>query len=263
MQFIDFINPIVRITVLIVLLVAIEQIVPFRKAVKVDSDWRRWRINLSLTLCTIVIFTACFFALASAVHYVVQAQWGLFQRMALPPIIVLLFGIVILDAVTYLAHRLLHAVPWLWALHKVHHEDRMVDAGTSFRQHPIEAVFRVAMLGIAALLFGIPLAVLAIYRLASSINALIEHANIYTPLWFDKWVSLLWVSPRMHKVHHSDLRQETDSNFGNLLSLFDRLFHTFTPVERAVSVTYGLDDPPANTRAHRDWALRDSGSPRL
>jgi len=263
MLFIDFINPIVRITVLIILLVAVEQLVPVRKAVKVDSDWLRWRTNLSLTLCTIVIFTACFSALALAVQYVVQAQWGLFQRLALPPLIILLLGIVILDAVTYFAHRLLHAVPLLWTLHKVHHADRMVDVGTSFRQHPIEAVFRVAMLGIAALLFGIPLTVIAIYRLVSSINALIEHANIYTPLWFDKWVSLLWVSPRMHKVHHSDVRQETDSNFGNLLSLFDRFFHTFTRVERAVAVTYGLDDPQANTSAHRDWALRDSGPPPL
>ena len=245
MQFIDFVAPVVRIAVFIAVIAAIEWGIPFRQT---SYNLHRWGINLGLTLCTVIIFTIAFLPIGIASRFVTTNSWGLFQLVDLPPVVMLVLGVIVLDGATYFAHVLLHKTPILWELHKVHHADDMVDVSTTLRQHPLEAVVRVLFLGIVAIGFGIPLLVVAVYRLVSSLNALIEHANIWTPEPLDKWVSLLWVTPRMHKIHHSRDVRQTDSNYGNLLALFDRLLGTFTPIVEADSVSYGLDNNRDNPR---------------
>jgi sterol desaturase/sphingolipid hydroxylase (fatty acid hydroxylase superfamily) len=142
----------------------------------------------------------------------------------------------------YAAHVLLHKIPMLWRVHRVHHSDPFVDVTTSLRQHPIEGLWRFIFMTIPAWILGLPAAGIVVYRLVSRVNGILEHANIR--LWrpFDRAGSLVWCTPNMHKVHHSNEPAETDSNYGNILSIYDRAFGTFTNTDRARHVVYGLKE---------------------
>jgi sterol desaturase/sphingolipid hydroxylase (fatty acid hydroxylase superfamily) len=126
-------------------------------------------------------------------------------------------------------------------VHLVHHIDTAVDATTALRQHPVEGVLRFVAAAAAALALGAGPGAIALYRLLSAVNAVIEHANVRVPRWLDRALVWFWVTPDMHKVHHSRERSETDSNYSNLFSLFDRVFGTYTPSSRGPEVDYGID----------------------
>ena len=151
-----------------------------------------------------------------------------------------LVALLALDGATYLAHRLLHQVPLLWRVHLVHHIDAAVDATTAFRQHPIEGIVRFTFIAATAWALGAPPVAIAVYRLLGALNAVLEHANIRVPPALDRALVWLWVTPDMHKVHHSRDRVETDSNYANLFSFFDRVFRTYTPSSRGPFVSYGI-----------------------
>jgi sterol desaturase/sphingolipid hydroxylase (fatty acid hydroxylase superfamily) len=151
-------------------------------------------------------------------------------------------GIVILDfSAGYLAHRALHIVPILWRFHQVHHSDDFVDVTTTYRTHPVETLWRFLFVIVPVWMIGIPALAVVTQRLVSAINGILEHGNIrlWNPL--DRVLSLVWVTPDVHKIHHSRERSETNSNYGNVLTIYDRVFGTFTPSHRAGSVVYGLD----------------------
>lgn len=122
----------------------------------------------------------------------------------------------------------------------MHHIDASVDATTAFRQHPIEGLVRFSFIAVTAWSLGAPPVAVAVYRLLGSLNAVVEHANVRVPSWFDRLLVWIWVTPHMHKIHHSRERTETDSNYANLFSFFDRLFRTYTPSSRGTSVKYGI-----------------------
>src|SRR5262249_30293046 len=142
-----------------------------------------------------------------------------------------------------------------------------VDVTTTYRTHPMEVLWRFLCMVTPIWILGVPAEAVVTYRLISAINAILEHANIrvWRPL---EVVSLIWVTPSMHKVHHSREQAETDSNYGNILAIYARLLHTFTPTDRAVSVTYGLEDTdPVRARSlaallsmpFETWSPSDSG----
>ena len=171
---------------------------------------------------------------------------GLIQWLNLPLPGAIIVTVTVMDLGTYLAHVLMHRFPVMWRVHLVHHTDPAVDVTTAFRQHPLESLWRFAFLAVTSCGLGAPLAGIALYRTLSALNAVMEHANIKVPQRLDTAISLLWVSPNMHKPHHSREKVETDSNYGNLFSVFDRRFRTFTPSALAHTVNYGIngyDDP--------------------
>jgi sterol desaturase/sphingolipid hydroxylase (fatty acid hydroxylase superfamily) len=161
------------------------------------------------------------------------APWSLSSKI--------LVGVVALDATTYVCHRLMHVLPPLWKVHSVHHSDSLVDVTTALRFHPIETAWRFAFIVIPAWLLGLPMEALAIYRVLSAFMAIVEHTNV--KLWqpLDTALSLLVGTPNMHKLHHSRHESETNTNYGNILSLFDRALSTFTPSARAEFVDSGLE----------------------
>jgi sterol desaturase/sphingolipid hydroxylase (fatty acid hydroxylase superfamily) len=168
---------------------------------------------------------------------------GLMAGTGMPEALQFLLGIVALDfAYGYLAHRAMHVSPALWKYHRVHHSDAFVDVTTSYRTHPAEITWRHAFLFCTVWLLGVPVAAVVAFRVLSAVNGILEHANIRVGPALDSTLSRVWVTPNMHKIHHSRARAETDSNYGNILSLHDRVFGTFVPTERAFSVAYGLDD---------------------
>jgi sterol desaturase/sphingolipid hydroxylase (fatty acid hydroxylase superfamily) len=136
----------------------------------------------------------------------------------------------------------MHRVPLLWRYHRVHHSDPMVDVTTTIRQHPGESVIRYVSLVAASLALGASPAAFAVYRGWSVLNGLLEHANIRVPPRFDRFMSLVTTWPNMHKIHHSRRPHETDTNYGNIFSIWDRVFLTFTPSHRGTSISYGLDE---------------------
>jgi sterol desaturase/sphingolipid hydroxylase (fatty acid hydroxylase superfamily) len=146
----------------------------------------------------------------------------------------------------------MHKLPALWRYHSVHHSDPAVDVTTTVRQHPGESLIRYAFLGAFAIALGPGPAAFGIYRAWSALNGLFEHANVRMPLWLDWLLSLVTTWPHMHKIHHSRRPEQTDTNYGNIFSLWDRLFATFTPSRQGTDVHYGLDgldDPAIQTTA--------------
>jgi sterol desaturase/sphingolipid hydroxylase (fatty acid hydroxylase superfamily) len=221
------------------LAVVIESIVPLRN----QSHRLHGRLptNLALLVIMLSLGIALNFALVISAAYVVQSGWGLLQIAGAGKLVSFIVTILALDGATYLVHRLLHKTPVLWRVHLVHHTDAAVDATTAFRQHPIETLVRFGFIAATAWLLGAPPAAIAIYRLLSSLNAVLEHANVRVPRWLDRLLVLLWVTPHMHKVHHSRERHETDSNYANLFSFFDRIFRSYTPSCRGTAINYGID----------------------
>ena len=207
-----------------------------------DRSKGRGMANLSLTVVTFVLnwglnSTAAVVALALSF----QAR-GLLAPLPLSLPARIAISVVTLDLFTYLAHLTMHKIPPLWRVHSVHHSDPFLDVSTTFRQHPLEGIWRFLWIIVPVWILGLPASGVVAYRVLSAGNGVLEHANI--GLWqpFDRALSLFWTTPNMHKIHHSRLAKQTDSNYGNILSLFDRGFHTFTPTEQALSVTYGLEN---------------------
>ena len=208
------------------------------------SNDRRGRTpaNLGLTALTFLLnwvldSTAAILALALSVE-----GKGLLRSFSISPAAWIAISVVVLDLTAYTAHLSMHKAPLLWRVHRVHHSDAFVDVTTAFRQHPFEGVWRFLWTILPIWLLGLPAGGVLIYRILSAGNALLEHANIRLSQTLDRFLALAWVSPNMHKVHHSQAQQQTDSNYGNILSTFDRLFRTFRPTDEALLVTYGLDD---------------------
>jgi len=212
---------------------SLESIIPLYRVG--EGRIRRALPNVGLTVLLLVTNLALSFAAAwaSAVS----------QRQAHMPIwLHALIGIAALDAFSYIAHVLLHKMPLAWRFHRVHHSEGEVDVTTAFRQHPGETVWRVLWQLPAIVLFGLPLWIVVIYLTVSATNAQLEHANIRLSDRLDRWLRLLFVTPNMHKVHHSRLQPETDSNYSNIFSVWDRLFGTYTRRIDFGALRYGLDD---------------------
>jgi len=216
----------------------VEVIVPLRQQSRSSNG--RLTTNLWLLATTLGLAMLFNFTLAIGAAYIAQSGSGLLQLLGLGAIASFVITLLVLDGATYLVHRLLHHVPLLWRVHLVHHIDASVDATTAFRQHPIEGVVRFAFIAVPAWILGAPPAAIAVYRLLGALNSVLEHANIRVPRVLDRVFVLLWVTPDMHKVHHSRERAETDSNYANLFSFFDRVFRTFTPSSRGPFVRYGI-----------------------
>jgi sterol desaturase/sphingolipid hydroxylase (fatty acid hydroxylase superfamily) len=211
----------------------------------------RQKANLAMTVQTLLFAFVLTSAVGAAAVYLPLASPALMGAAGLPPVAQLLLGIVALDwAYGYAAHRAMHASPALWKYHRVHHSDAFVDVTTSYRTHPVEIAWRHLWLFVTVWALGIPALAVVAFRVLSAVNGILEHGNIRVGVALDAAVSRVWVTPNMHKVHHSRDQAETDSNYGNLFALHDRVFGTFLPSARALHVQYGLEDvDPAEVRS--------------
>jgi sterol desaturase/sphingolipid hydroxylase (fatty acid hydroxylase superfamily) len=202
---------------------------------------RRALPNIGLTALLLLTNLALSFAAATVAELAASRRAGLLFLVELPVWANVLVGIAALDLFAYAAHVLLHRVPLAWRFHRVHHSEEEVDVTTAFRQHPGESVWRVLWQLPAILLLGLPLWIVVVYLTISAANAQLEHANVRVHEPFDRLLRWLVVTPNMHKVHHSRSRSETDSNYANIFSLWDRLFGTYTTPVDLATLRYGLD----------------------
>jgi sterol desaturase/sphingolipid hydroxylase (fatty acid hydroxylase superfamily) len=175
-------------------------------------------------------------------NWVAHHQYGLFNILDLERWVTITLSILLLDLyLGYFVHFLFHRYSLLWRFHSIHHSDDMVDVTTTFRQHPIESIIRICFHLSSIFLLGIPVWLLLAYLTLSTIIAQIEHANIRMPRRLDKWLQYIIVTPYMHKVHHSRYQLETDSNYSNIFSFWDRMFGTYKRRNNYSTIQYGLD----------------------
>jgi sterol desaturase/sphingolipid hydroxylase (fatty acid hydroxylase superfamily) len=245
----DFIGSVAVVVLAMAAVAVLEAMVPlFSRPTALPG---RKATNLAMTLQTLLFAFLLTSAVAVAAVYLPLASPGLMAAVGLPGVARFAIGLVAIDlAFGYVAHRTMHAWPALWKYHRVHHSDPFVDVTTSYRTHPVENAWRHLWLFAAVWALGIPAAAVVAFRGLSAVNGILEHANIRVGTALDAAVSRVWVTPNMHKVHHSCDQAETNSNYGNLFTLHDRVCGTFLPTERALSVKYGLEDvDPAEMRS--------------
>ena len=232
------------------LVAAIEAVVPLYAR----GRWHRAHRGPNLALTAITFATNALFntALVLLLTRLEAVGFGILPRLAAPPLLAAALAVVALDFSFYVAHVAMHHIEAFWRFHQVHHSDPAVDVTTTIRQHPGEGVIRYAFMAVCAIGVGATPAAFAVYRLASALAGLLEHANVRVPAWLDRALALVTSFPNLHKVHHSRDARETDTNYGNLFSLFDRLFGTFTPSARGAHIVFGLagfDDAETQTTA--------------
>jgi len=139
----------------------------------------------------------------------------------------LAIGFLLIDLVSYLNHRVSHTLSWLWRMHKVHHVDPLVTGSTGLLHHPFEIVYAFVVLLVVAVLFGVPIGAMLIYASVSAVYAIFAHANLALPDGINRWAGLVLVTPDIHRIHHSIDATLYNSNYGNVLSIWDRLLGTF------------------------------------
>lgn len=215
-----------------------------RRARRVPERPGRWRANLGLVAIDAALVRLVFPLAAVGAAVLAEARgWGLLNVTEAPPWLAVGVALVVLDLAIYAQHVAFHKVPLLWRLHRMHHSDIDLDATTGLRFHPIEIalsmVFKIALV----IALGAPAVAVIVFEVGLNALAMFNHANVYLPERVDRALRRLVVTPDMHRVHHSIHRDETDSNYGFNLSLWDRLFGTYRaqPRDGHKGMTLGLD----------------------
>lgn len=190
----------------------------------------RWLNNLGLigvnSICTALLMPIVAYQAALLVE---QHGIGLFNMISLPYPLVVFASVVLLDLAIYTQHVVFHYFPILWKLHRVHHADQDIDVTTAARFHPIEIILSLWIKIACITLLGAPAIAVLIFEVLLNVSAMFNHSNGRMPLALDKQLRKLFVTPDMHRVHHSIKIKETNSNFGFFLSIWDRVFSTYIP----------------------------------
>lgn len=192
------------------------------------SKLLRWGNNLALVFINSILLRLLFPAAAVGMAlFTTGNHWGLFNTLTLNPLLEVILAVILLDLVIYLQHVLVHAVPLLWRLHRVHHADLDYDVTTGIRFHPIEIIFSMLIKFAAIAAIGPAVVAVILFEVLLNGMAMFNHGNVRLPEWLDRILRWVIVTPDMHRVHHSIEDDETNSNFGFNLSGWDRLFGTY------------------------------------
>lgn len=206
------------------------------------GKWKHAGFNLFFTATTILI------NFVFAKWIVFTSDWCQMHQFGLLPLVsrfstllTPVLGLLLLDLISaYFIHWIEHKIKWMWGFHMVHHSDIYVDTTTANRHHPGESVFRALFTLLAVWILGAPIWMVMMYQSISVVLSQFNHANISLPTKLDKLISYVIVSPNMHKIHHHFKQPETDSNYGNIFSIWDRMFGTYRDFELS-KLKYGLD----------------------
>lgn len=218
----------------------IESAVPF-----VRFQYNKWQhagINIFFTVTTIIVNFCLAFLLLKTADWTKQNDFGLLNWLpVMNPWLHAIVGLLLLDLIgAYLAHLVEHKVKFLWRFHLIHHTDTWIDTTSANRHHPGESVLRFIFTTMGVLIVGSPMWMVFLYQTLSVVATQFNHANIVLPKKLDIFLSYFIVSPDMHKVHHHYVLPYTDSNYGNIFSVWDRLFGTFKTLDRD-KIIYGVD----------------------
>ena len=200
----------------------------FERKKRVDSKAKRWLNNLGMAAVDSVILQSGVFLLPVSFAYAARSRgMGIFNQFYGMAWEKWVAAVILLDLIIYLQHILFHFVPILWRLHQVHHSDLDIDVTTAIRFHPIEIIISLLIKLTAVAAFGFPPGAVLTFEILLNATAMFNHANIYIPAGIDRIIRLFLVTPDMHRVHHSIIIKESNTNFGFSLSLWDRLCGTY------------------------------------
>jgi sterol desaturase/sphingolipid hydroxylase (fatty acid hydroxylase superfamily) len=253
------VEPLVRLACFVGVLVAMafwEAAAPRRKLVA--SRPARWLSNLGLVAINTVLLRVAFvLGLAGVAAEAAKHQWGLLNNVALPLWLQAALAVVLLDLAIYLQHVLFHAVPLLWRLHMVHHADPDFDVTTGVRFHTLEVLLSTGIKAAAIVLLGVPPLGVIVFEILLNATSMFNHSNVRMPLALDRLLRLLVVTPEMHRVHHSTIASETNSNFGFNLPWWDYLLGTYRaqPRDGHEKMAIGLTQIPRDRAVGLHWLL--------
>ena len=219
-----------------------EVLAPRRR--RLVSRWARWPSNLGIVVLSTLLLRAVFPVAAIGLASLGQQRgWGLLNNVAVPDWMKIIAAVVLLDLAIYLQHVIFHAVPALWRLHRMHHADLDFDVTTGARFHPLEILLSMGLKLAVVATLGTPALAVLISEVALNATAMFNHGNVGLPSTIDRVLRWLVVTPDMHRVHHSTVVNETNSNFGFNLPWWDRLFGTYraAPAAGHEAMTIGLD----------------------
>ncbi len=222
------------------------------------SRWARWPGNLGIVvLNTLVVRFAFPFAAVAVAWLAAERGWGLFNMVELPFWLSVLLAVVLLDLTIYFQHVMVHAVPLFWRIHRLHHADLDYDVTTGARFHPFEIVLSMGIKLSVISLIGAPALAVLIFEVLLNATAMFNHGNIRLPRALDRILRWFIVTPDMHRVHHSVLPRETNSNFGFNLPWWDRIFGTYRDQPEAghLDMSIGISQFRDQKYERLDWLL--------
>jgi sterol desaturase/sphingolipid hydroxylase (fatty acid hydroxylase superfamily) len=238
-------EPLIRLAMFagVFVVMAVWELLAPRRPQAVARNWR-WPNNLGVVALDVLLvrvllpITAVGLALIAEAHGI-----GLFNMIALPTWASIVISVILLDLAIYLQHVLFHAVPALWRLHRMHHADLEFDVTTGLRFHPIEILLSTGIKLVVVAALGTPAAAVLIFEVLLNATSMFNHSNIRVPAQLDRILRRFVVTPDMHRVHHSILRRETNSNFGFNLPWWDRLLGTYRaqPAAGHDAMTIGIE----------------------
>lgn len=238
-------EPLLRMSIFasVLLLMALWEFLSARRQQRIHR-WRRWPHNLLIVaIDTLAVRLAFPLAAVGMALIAAERSWGLFNIISAPLWVEFIVAVVVLDVAIYFQHRIFHAVPWLWRLHRMHHADLEFDVTTGLRFHPLEILISMAVKLAVVAALGAPAVAVLVFEILLNAASMFNHSNVNLPLGIDRWLRRFVVTPDMHRVHHSIIRRETDSNFGFSVSWWDRIFRTYRdqPEKGHLDMVIGID----------------------
>jgi len=218
----------------------------------------RWFANLGITVVNTVVVRFIFPAAAVGMAVVAAERgWGVLNQISAPAALTIVGSVLLLDLAIFLQHVMFHAVPVLWRLHMVHHADVDFDVTTGLRFHPVEIVLSMLIKLGVVLFLGPPVVAVLIFEVLLNATAMFNHGNVRIALSLDRVLRCFVVTPDMHRVHHSVVPKETNSNFGFNLPWWDRLVGTYRaqPAAGQEAMTIGLEQYQEPRRQSLAWML--------
>lgn len=219
---------------------------------------KRWFTNLSLVVLSSVVLRIVLPVTALGIAIIAeQKQWGLFHQFDVEPLLAGVIAFVVLDFAVWVEHVASHKIPLLWRIHRMHHADTAFDVTTGLRFHPLEIVLSMLWKMAVVVALGAPVLAVLVFEVVLNATAMFNHSNLRLPLGLDRLVRLVLVTPDMHRVHHSTLSRETDSNYGFNMPVWDRIFGTYLDQPQAGhdAMSIGLSDYRDDRPSKLAWSL--------
>ena len=242
---------------LFLVLAMMEYLAPRRELEHVKA--KRWFTNWLIVIIDSFILRLVFTGAAVGVSLWAEINgYGLFNHVSVPSIVSVIICFIVLDFAIWVSHLASHKIPILWTVHRMHHSDVDIDVSTAIRFHPIEIILSMIWKMVIVVILGAPAVSVLIFEIVLNGAAMFNHSNIKLPLGLDRILRLFIVTPDMHRVHHSIVHDETDSNYGFNLAMWDRLFGTYIDQPEAghngmkIGLREWQDERPTNLL----WSLK-------
>ena len=231
----------------------LEAFFPARK--RVQGRPRRWFTNFGLVVIDTIAIRLLFPVIAVGAGLWAESKgWGILNNVTLPVWLKITLAVIILDMMIYWQHVASHHIPILWRLHKVHHADRDLDASSGLRFHPVEIVLSMIYKIGLVILLGAPVLAIIIFEILLNACAIFNHANVRLPQWLDRPLRYVIVTPSLHRIHHSIVERETNSNFGFSVIWWDKIFKSYTD-RPSGKLTLGLKEYQTDAPSSLVWSL--------